>query len=150
MGYWHGPQDRYVDEAWGALRGRPLRYVLITLLRDAAYDPASPSTVTVAQLVVKLLAAGVVIDGRASKVVSDALRWEVRRGRVNRLERGVYSYAGAPRSTVWRIRQRAAAIRTHLAWAVIERHSVSRDSWPERMASFRQRWEALLGPPALA
>ena len=147
MGYWHGPHDRYVDEAWGALRGRPLRYVLVTLLRDAAFDPAVANTLTIAQLVSKLHAAGVVIDGRPSKVVSDALRWEVRRGRVNRLERGVYGYAGAPRSTMWRIRRRTAAVRAHLAWAVIERHTVPRHSGPKRIASFHRRWEALLGPP---
>lgn len=60
--------------------------------------------VTVAEMVADLAEAGFTLTGRASKVISDALRWEVRRGRVVRLRRGVYRYRGAPRSTARRIR----------------------------------------------
>ena len=54
---------------------------------------------------------GFSIPGRASKTVSDALRWEMRRGRVRRLRRGVYGPGHMPRSTEHYIHQRAAALR---------------------------------------
>ncbi|MGH1488740.1 MAG: hypothetical protein ACRBK7_04990, partial [Acidimicrobiales bacterium] len=41
--------------------------------------------------------------GRASKVISDSLRWELARGRVKRLSRGVYSYGRVPTATSRRI-----------------------------------------------
>jgi hypothetical protein len=47
---------------------------------------------------------GYQLGGRASKVISDALRWEVRRGRVQRLGRGLYRYHQAPATTARRIR----------------------------------------------
>ena len=39
--------------------------------------------------------------GRPGKVVSDALRWEMRRGRVRRIGRGRYAAGRIPRSTRW-------------------------------------------------
>ncbi|MEZ5408655.1 MAG: hypothetical protein R2761_11550 [Acidimicrobiales bacterium] len=41
--------------------------------------------------------------GRASKLISDALRWEVRRGRITRPARGVYRWAGTTTATERRI-----------------------------------------------
>jgi hypothetical protein len=111
----------YRDEAWGALRGRPLRYVLVELMacvRPSATNPGG--VVTVGQLVQQLKAQGFLFAGRTSKVISDALRWEVRRGRVERLERGVYRWVGAPRSTRSRIERRVRAVRRWLEWAVVE------------------------------
>ena len=111
----------YRDEAGGALRGRPLRYVLASLIaavRPSATNPGG--IVTVAQLVRQLEAQGFVFSGRTSKVVSDALRWEVRRGRVERLERGVYRWVGAPRSTRSRIERRVRAVRRWLEWDLVE------------------------------
>jgi hypothetical protein len=51
------------------------------------------------------------IGGRASKQVSDALRWERRRGRVRRLARGLYGPGCVPRGTEYRIYHRVMALR---------------------------------------
>lgn len=91
-------------ETPGALRGRPLRYVLVYLLRKA--HRKGGGALTVQELIAGCESAGVVFDSRASKLISDALRWEVRRGRVIQLARGVYVFGSAPRSTLWRIRKR--------------------------------------------
>ncbi len=62
------------------------------------------------------------LGGRASKVISDALRWEVARGRVARLERGVYQFVAAPESTIRRISLFATRCR---AWAAAKgRHQI--------------------------
>ena len=114
----------YRDEAWGALRGRPLRYVLASIIsatRPSASNPAG--VVTVAQLVAQLQADGFVFAGRPSKVISDALRWEVRRGRVARLDRGVYRWVGAPQSTRSRISRRVRAVSRWLEWAIVQGRS---------------------------
>lgn len=94
-----------------ALRGRPLRYLLITLLAD------EDRPLEVKELIAGCVANGVVFDGRASKVVSDALRWEIRSGRVVRLRRGVYSLGVVPRSTMHWIRRRTDQTRHWLCWA---------------------------------
>ena len=72
------------------LRGIELRYVLTTNL--AVHGPAT-------------------VVGRASKAVSDALRWEMRRGRVRRLRRGRYGPGQMPRSTEQHIHKRVMALR---------------------------------------
>nr|WP_234781395.1 hypothetical protein [Mycobacterium tuberculosis] len=51
------------------------------------------------------------VRGRASKVVSEALRWEIGRDRVYRLGRGRYGPGYIPRSTEYRIHQRVLALR---------------------------------------
>lgn len=79
------------------LWGRSLRFVVVDELMRAGRP------VTVAEMVELLAAAGFTLRGRPSKVISDALRWEIRRGRVVRLRRGVYRYRSAPRSTARRI-----------------------------------------------
>ncbi|MGF1596932.1 MAG: hypothetical protein ACFCVK_08355, partial [Acidimicrobiales bacterium] len=56
-----------------ALRGRGLRFVLVAELM-------ARGEATVAELVQVVVGAGFDVAGRASKVISDALRWEVRRG----------------------------------------------------------------------
>ena len=85
-----------------ALTGRALRYVLTDYI-DRGYR-------TVAQLVNKLAQDGYTVWGRASKVVSDALRWEIRNGRVKRIRRGLYAIATIPRTTHHRIRTRTRAL----------------------------------------
>ena len=60
----------------------------------------------VAELVAWLARAGMPVAGRPSKVVSDALRYEVGRGRVVRAARGYYAPDSMPRQTEWRIRRR--------------------------------------------
>jgi hypothetical protein len=86
------------------LRGIELRYVLTMQLLESG-----PSTV--AELVDRLEWEGFECVGRASKSVSDALRWEIGRGRVSRLARGRYGPAGMPRSTEHRISCRVLALR---------------------------------------
>ena len=52
---------------------------------------------------------GIAVRGRPSKVISDSLRWEVRRGRVVRLGRGRYGPGRMPRGTEYRIAKRVEA-----------------------------------------
>jgi hypothetical protein len=63
------------------VRGIELRYVLAMYL--AQHGP-----MTIYKLIDALEHQNFAIPGRPSKAVSDALRWEVRRGRVCRLRRG--------------------------------------------------------------
>jgi len=91
------------------LRGRALRFVLVDELM------ARRDGMTVAEMVRVLAGHGFDLGGRASKVISDALRWETRRGRVVRLGRGRYRFSHAARSTVRRIGILAARSR---AWVV--------------------------------
>ena len=79
------------------LRGRGLRFVLM----DELMRRGSMSVLDLATVVE---GAGYRLSGRASKVISDALRWEVRRGRVSRLGRGLYRFKRALASTARRIR----------------------------------------------
>jgi hypothetical protein len=97
------------------LRGIALRYVLTMQL--AHNGPA-----TVAELIGALEYQGFRVQGRPSKAVSDALRWEIDHGRVHRLGRGRYVPAYIPRSTEYRIHQRVPALR---AAVVAERRAKS-------------------------
>jgi hypothetical protein len=85
------------------LRGIELRYALTMYLLQ--HGPT-----TVDELIEGLEWQGFEIPGRASKQVSDALRWE-RRGRVRRLSRGLYGPGFVPRGTEYRIHTRVMALR---------------------------------------
>ncbi|MFA5710934.1 hypothetical protein [Mycolicibacterium sp.] len=86
------------------LRGTALRYVLTdTLTRNGR--------MTVTELVEELARLGFAVPGRPSKTVSDALRWEVLKGRVYPRGRGRYGPGEMPRSTEYRIGKRVAALR---------------------------------------
>lgn len=85
------------------LRGTDLRYVLTRILQ--LYGPCS-----VSELVSRLHSWGFAVEGRPSKTVSDALRWEIAHGRVCRRGRGRYLSAWAPRSTEYRIIHRVQAL----------------------------------------
>ncbi|UMB70516.1 hypothetical protein [Mycobacterium paraterrae] len=87
------------------LRGTELRYVL-------TFHLANQGPSTVAELIEGLAHHGFYVRGRPSKVVSDALRWEIGRGRVRRLGRGRYGPRYIPRSTDYRIHQRVLALRS--------------------------------------
>lgn len=88
------------------LSGIELRYALTVALVRAG----GPLTVT--ELVRTLERDGFSFgDRRASKEVSDALRWEIGRGRVVRLRRGVYVAGHMPKQTRSRIRQRVERLR---------------------------------------
>ena len=102
------------------VRGTELRY----LLTDRLFVTGSA---TIAELVNTLSGQGFQISGRASKTVSDALRWEVSRGRVYRLRRGRYGPGWMPRSTEHRIRTRARALRAEVAR--LSREGGRRDSY---------------------
>jgi hypothetical protein len=90
------------------LRGTELRYTLVRLLQLIG-----PSTIP--ELVAGLEKWGFTIEGRPSKTVSDALRWELRRDRVRRIGRGLYRAGGMPRSTEHRIIWRVVALREQVA-----------------------------------
>jgi hypothetical protein len=90
------------------LRGIELRYVLTTNL--ALHGPA-----TIPDMIEMLQYQRFYVPGRASKAVSDALRWERRHGRVRRLRRGVYGPGKMPRSTEYHIHQRVLALREQAA-----------------------------------
>ncbi len=87
------------------LRGRPLRYLLVTILADAR------GPLTVPELIARCQREGVVFDGRASKIISDALRWERRSGRVTHVARGVYVIGRVPASTGRWIARRVEQVR---------------------------------------
>jgi hypothetical protein len=78
--------------------GRRLRYLLTIVLRDRRKE------MSIEELVEVAAAHGLQVQGRPSKIVSDALRWEVRKGRIVRLRRGLYGPGAMPRSTDWWIR----------------------------------------------
>lgn len=86
------------------LQGLELRYVLTMYLMQ--HGPT-----TVKELIDAIKWQGFDVDGRASKEVSDALRWERRRGRVRRLARGLYGPGSVPRATEYRIYHRVLALR---------------------------------------
>lgn len=86
------------------LRGIELRYVLTIYLSQ--HGPA-----TITEMIDALTWHGFRVGGRASKAISDALRWEIERGRVYRIGRGRYRSADIPRSTEYRIINRVRALR---------------------------------------
>jgi hypothetical protein len=94
---------RHVDTRH-ELQGIELRYALTMYLLQ--HGPT-----TVGELIEAMEWQGFAIGGRASKQVSDALRWERRRGRVRRLERGLYGPGHVPRATEYRIHQRVLTLR---------------------------------------
>ena len=89
----------------GQLWGRGRRHFLVAVLADAR----RPMRVT--ELAERVADEPAQLKGRPSKVISDALRWEIARGRVRKIARGVYEYATAPRSTLRFIRQRVRRLR---------------------------------------
>lgn len=87
-----------------SLEGIELRYVLAMQL--AVHGPA-----TITELTEALDWHRFYVRGRPSKAISDALRWEIERGRVRRLGRGRYGPGYMPRGTEHRIHQRVLALR---------------------------------------
>ena len=79
------------------IRGRVLRFLITRELQQAGRP------LTIPEIVGRLEHQGFTIYGRPSKTVSDCLRWETVKGRVNRLDRGIYTFGHAPRSTLRRI-----------------------------------------------
>lgn len=90
------------------LRGIELRYVLTHYLHH--HGPAD-----ITELAAELDSRGFAVQGRPSKAISDALRWEREHGRVFRAGRGRYRPASMPRSTEYRIHRRVMALRAQAA-----------------------------------
>lgn len=91
-----------------SLRGIELRYVLTHHLLHYG-------TCSIAELATELDSRGFCVQGRPSKAISDALRWEREHGRVFRRGRGRYGPAQVPRSTEYRIHRRVMALRAQAA-----------------------------------
>jgi hypothetical protein len=85
--------------------GVELRYLLTWYLADSGL------VLSVTDLVRLMEADGLAVEGEANKVVSDALRWEIRKGRAVRVGRGRYRCGVMPRQTKSRIRLRVMALR---------------------------------------
>lgn len=103
------------------LRGTELRHMVTTNL--AVHGKA-----TMFEILELLYYQGFIIPGRPSKTVSDALRWEMRRGRVRRLRRGVYGPGQMPRSTEYYIHKRALALREDAGRRIGRNHDSFWDS----------------------
>ena len=103
---------------------------------------------TVAELVHVLNADGYELGGRASKIVSDALRWEVARGRVVRRSRGVYAYGRTPPATARRVKIFALKCK---AWIVATRRTQQPPPTPQirpdRLHPYSRAPEDPLRPP---
>ena len=91
------------------LRGLDLRSAVVLLLLEHRRP------VSVRELVEDLQRAGFGVQGRPSKEIADALRWEVRRGRAVRHGRGVYGPGVVAKVTKHRMRARVAATRNATA-----------------------------------
>ncbi len=115
-----------------ALSGPDLRYVLTTYIAQGFS--------TVAQLVTKLAADGYTVWGRASKVVSDALRWEIRNGRVRRLRRGVYTIDAIPKTTRYRIFHRTRVL-LHAPHVVAIRRNLTQTLGPKPTPKPDRHWQ---------
>ena len=85
------------------LSGLGLRYVLANELQN------SGRPLSVAELADRLQRRGFTFAGRPSKAISDSLRTEVRKGRAQRITRGIYVFSSASRSMVRRFRAMAVA-----------------------------------------
>lgn len=77
----------------------------------------SGRAMSVKELVAMVEALGGTFQGRASQVVSDALRAEMRKRRVVRVSRGIYQAGVIPRSTRDRLRRRARGVHARLGAA---------------------------------
>jgi hypothetical protein len=90
------------------LRGIELRYVL-------TMHVFHHGATTITDLVEAVTSQGFAVATPPPKAVSDALRWEMRRGRVHRLGRGRYGPGWMPRGTEHRIHKRVLKLRTEAA-----------------------------------
>jgi naphthoate synthase len=86
------------------LRGTDLRYALTRLLQVLG-------PMTVSDLCAQLADWNFTVEGRPTKAVSDALRWEIGRGRVHRSGRGLYAPGHTPSGTAYRIVRRVESLR---------------------------------------
>lgn len=97
----------YDDDDRPRARGLLLRSLLVLVL-DARRGSAP---MTVPELVEAAEQAGFAFSGRPGKAVSDALRWELERGRARRVGRGRYAAGYVAKSTRHRMQARVSAWR---------------------------------------
>ncbi|MDH3303554.1 MAG: hypothetical protein OES24_23865 [Acidimicrobiia bacterium] len=108
------PDLQVDDDGWVVgpfpVWGRARRYlVLAKLIR-------SGRALSVADLVDRLRRQDLVLPPRPNKAASDAIRWEVRKGRVVKVRWGVYRIGVVPRSTgYWILAKAEQHRRVHLA-----------------------------------
>jgi hypothetical protein len=86
-----------------------LRYEVCLVLRDAGQP------LTISEIVARVRCDGFELPDNANKAVSDALRWELRRKRVDRVRRGLYAAGRVPRSSEFRMRRTITEARKELA-----------------------------------
>ena len=111
------------------LRGRGLRWVLLDELK---HHPQ----LSIAQMVTIVAGHGFHLGpGRPSKIISDALRWELRRGRIQRPTRGVYRWRGTTPATSRRITILATRART---WITHVRHQQTPPPFPPKWRRARK------------
>ncbi len=80
------------------IRGLDLRHAALVVL-----DRRRGEACTIPEMLEDLAVLGVCPDSaRPRKALADALRWEVARGRVERVALGVYAIGYLPRTTRWR------------------------------------------------
>jgi hypothetical protein len=104
------------------LRGIELRYAITQYLLQ--HGPT-----TVIDLIDALRYQGFDFAMRPSKAISDALRWEVGRGRVQRLRRGLYGPGSMPRATEYDIHKRVMALREEAAEITARDADAFWDAW---------------------
>jgi len=86
------------------VQGRELRWLLLVVLLDRRRP------MQVAELVAAVERSGFALAGRPNKTVADALRCEVKRGRVVRRGRGLYAVGYVAKVTNHRMRGRVAGM----------------------------------------
>ena len=104
------------------LVGLELRYALVVALVE------SQRTMSIEELGGTVESWGFEIGGRRSKTISDALRWERRRGRVLQVRRGRYRQGHVPRGSLHRMQRTIAQRREALRRAPT---STGHDEWPD-------------------
>lgn len=111
------------------LTGKTLRWVVCLLLRDNRKE------MSISEIVIEVRKAGYEIAAsREGKAISDALRWEVQRGRVVLVRRGVYARGFMQRSTEYSMRERVARI--GVLPQVLRRSSLVAESAADRESTF--------------
>ncbi len=104
------------------LGGLLLRYELCIVLHEAR------RSLPVAEIVRRVEADGFAVGPNPHKVVADALRWEVRRGRARRVRRGVYATGRLPRSSESKMRSALRRLRIEMAAADHDAYSPDHDA----------------------
>ena len=99
------PREPTIPVAPPRIHGLGLRELLVLILLDQR------TPMTVSALVAAVEYRGFRIQGRPGKVVSDQLRYEVARERVEHCGRGVYAAGIVTRQARWRMQRWIAALR---------------------------------------